>query len=106
MSSTTILEFCIVWAILSIFPLSIAILAPETWRGKILAILCALAITFGITAMLFYEADSNYERWNNGYCECGGQYQFSSATNYRGSKSYYYTCDSCGHTEEFFSIMK
>lgn len=98
--------FYIVWAVMAFFPLIIAILAPETWRGKIVAILVALAISFGVATLLYKEQESNHDRWNNGYCECGGQYQFSSATNYRGSKDYYYTCDKCGHTEEFSSIMK
>lgn len=99
-------SFYIVWAVMAFFPLTIAILAPETCRGKIIAILVALAIAFGVATLLYKDAEGNHDRWNNGYCECGGQYQFSSATNYRGSKDYYYTCDKCGHTEEFHAIMK
>ena len=91
---------------MAFFPLTIAILAPETCRGKIIAILVALAIAFGVATLLYKDAEGNHNRWNNSYCECGGQYQFSSATNYRGSKDYYYTCDKCGHTEEFHAIMK
>ena len=99
-------SFYIVWAVMAFFPLMIAILAPETCRGKIIAILVALAIAFGVATLLYQDAEGDHDRWNNGYCECGGQYQFSSATNYRGSKDYYYTCDKCGHTEEFYAIMK
>lgn len=99
-------SFYIVWAVMAFFPLMIAILAPETCRGKIIAILVALAIAFGVATLLYKNAEGDHDRWNNGYCECGGQYQFSSATNYRGSKDYYYTCDKCGHTEEFHAIMK
>lgn len=99
-------SFYIVWAVMAIFPLMIAFLAPETCRGKIIAILVALAIAFGVATLLYKDAEGDHDRWNNGYCECGGQYQFSSATNYRGSKDYYYTCDKCGHTEEFHAIMK
>lgn len=99
-------SFYIVWAVMAFFPLIIAILVPETCRGKIIAILVALAIAFGVATLLYKDAEGDHDRWNNGYCECGGQYQFSSATNYRGSKDYYYTCDKCGHTEEFSAIMK
>ena len=98
--------FYIVWAIMAVFPLMIAALAPETWRGKIIAILVALAISFGVATMLYKEQEGNHDRWNNGICDCGGEYQFSSATNYRGSRDYYYTCDECGHTERFSQIMK
>ena len=79
--------FYFVWLVLTILPLMIA-------------------IGFGVATLLYKEQESNHDRWNNGYCECGGQYQFSSATNYRGSKDYYYTCDECGHTERFSSIMR
>lgn len=99
-------SFYIVWAVIAVFPLMIAIFASETWGGRIIAILVVLAITFGVATLLYKDAEGNHDRWNNGYCECGGQYQFSSATNYRGSKDYYYTCDKCGHTEEFHAIMK
>ena len=98
--------FYIAWAIMAFFPLMIAILALETCRDKIIAIIIALAIAFGLATLIYKEAEGNRNRWNNGYCECGGQYQFSSATNWRGSKDYYYTCDKCGHTEEFSAIMK
>lgn len=98
--------FYLAQAVMAFFPLMIAILAPETWRGKIIAILVAVAIAFGIVTLIYKEAESDHDRWNNGYCECGGRYQFSSATNWRGSKNYYYTCDKCGHTEKFSSIMK
>ena len=98
--------FYIAWAVMAFFPLMIAILAPETWHGRVIAVLIASAIGFGVATLLYKDAEGNHDRWNNGYCECGGQYQFSSATNWRGSKDYYYTCDRCGHTEEFTSIMR
>ena len=98
--------FYIEWAGMAIFPLLFAFLAPKTWGGKIIAILIALAIAFGLATLIYKEAEGNRNRWNNGYCECGGEYQFSSATNWHGSKNYYYTCDKCGHTEEFSSLMR
>lgn len=99
-------SFYIAWAIMAVLPLTIAFLAPETCGGKIIAILITLAIAFSFATLIYKEAEGNHNRWNNGYCECGGQYQFSSATNWRGSKDYYYTCDKCGHTEQFSSLMK
>lgn len=99
--------FYFAWAVMAIFPLMIAILAPETCRGKIIAVLVALAIAFGVATLLYKNAEGNYDRWNNGiHIDCGGEYQFSGATNYRGLKDYYYTCDKCGHTEEFSSLMR
>lgn len=99
-------DFYIIWAVIAFFSLMIAFVAPETWGGKIIAVLLAIVISFGLTTLIYKEAEGDHDRWNNGYCECGGQYQFSSATNWHGSKDYYYTCDKCGHTEEFSSLMK
>ena len=100
-------NFYLAWAVMAFFPLVIAILAPETWGGKIIAILVALAIAFGVATLLYKQSEGSYDRWNNGiHIDCGGEYQFSSATNWRGSKNYYYTCDKCGHTEEFSSLMR
>ena len=99
--------FYLAWAVIAILPLMIAFLAPKTWGGKIIAILIALAIAFGLATLIYKEAEGNRNRWNNGiHIDCGGEYQFSSATNWHGSKNYYYTCDKCGHTEEFSSLMR
>ena len=46
--------FFIAWAIIAAFFLVLAILIPETWRAKIVAILLVLIITFGFTIM-FYQ---------------------------------------------------
>ncbi len=98
--------FYIVWAILSLLPLMIAAFVPETVKEKIIACLCVLVITCGITAMMFYEDENAVDRWNDGICECGGTYEFSASSQYRTSEHFYYTCDTCGHTEEFPSLMK
>ena len=99
--------FYLAWAVIATLPLMIAFLGPETWSKKFIAILVALAITFGVATLLYKNAEGNRNRWNNGiHIDCGGEYQFSSATNWRGSKNYYYTCDKCGHTEEFSSLMR
>ena len=99
--------FYLAWAAMAIFPLMFAFVAPETWGEKIIAILIAVAIAFGLATLIYRVAEGNRNLWNNGiHIDCGGEYQFSGATNYRGSKDYYYTCDKCGHTEEFSSLMR
>lgn len=98
--------FYIIWAILSLLPLMIAAFAPETVKEKIIACLCVLVITCGITAMMFHEDENAVDRWNDGICKCGGTYEFSACSQYRTSEYFYYTCDTCGHTEEFPRLMK
>ena len=61
--------FYIAWAVMAFFPLMIAILAPETWHGRVIAVLIAIAIGFGVATLLYKDAEGNHDRWNNGYCE-------------------------------------
>lgn len=102
----TNIMFYIVWAVLAFLFLSIVVLIPQTLKKKIVTCFLILVVTFGITTLLYKQAEGEQERWNNGICECGGTYEFSAATRSRTSKTFYYTCDNCGHTEEFSSLMK
>ena len=38
--------------------------------------------------------------WNNGYCSCGGQWEYEQAVGHRVSTSYIYRCDKCGNRIE------
>lgn len=99
--------FLIGWIIIALFPLTVAIAAPQRIRYKIIASVCVLVATFAFIRGIYAEQENSSDRWNNGiHIVCGGVYQFSGATKWRTSESFYYTCDKCGHTEEFSSIMK
>lgn len=98
--------FYVGWAVLALFPSMIAIFAPETTKWKIIACLWVLVVSYGVMALIYKDVENAENRWNNGVCECGGTYEFSAASKYRTSESFYYTCDKCGHTEEFSHLMK
>lgn len=98
--------FYVVWAALAFLFSSVLVLIPQTLKKKILACFLILVVTFGIATLLYKQAEGEQERWNNGICECGGTYELSAASQYRSSKTFYYTCDNCGHTEEFSGLMK
>mgnify|MGYP006913132005 FL=1 len=98
--------FYIIWSVFSLFPLTIAVLAPDKIRSKIIAILCVLAVTFGVTVLMYQDAENAHDRWNNGVCSCGGTYELSAASGRGSFKSFYYSCNTCGHTEEFDHLMK
>ena len=99
--------FLIGWIIIALFPLTVAIAAPQRIRYKIIASVCVLVAAFAFMCGIYAEKKNSSDRWNNGiHINCGGAYQFSGATKWRTSESFYYTCDKCGHTEEFSSIMK
>ena len=102
----TNVKFYVVWAVLALFPLMIAVFVPQTIKKKVIACLCVLAVTFGFVVIIYMNNESINDRWNNGVCECGGTYEFSAASQSHASKSFYYTCNVCGHTEEFSRLMK
>ena len=79
---------------------------PQKAKGKIIACLCVLIVTCGIATLIYKDVENANDRWNNGICECGGTYELSAASKYRTSESFYYTCNTCGHTEEFSHLMK
>ena len=97
--------FYVAWAVFFLF-LSFLVLVPQTLKKKIIACFLILVVTFGIATLLYKQGEGKRERWNNGICECGGTYELSAASQYRSSKTFYYTCDNCGHTEEFSHLMK
>jgi len=39
-------------------------------------------------------------KYNNGYCPCGGHYEYVEAVGHRGTTTYIYSCDKCGHKIE------
>lgn len=38
--------------------------------------------------------------WNDGHCECGGNWVYEQAVGYRYSTYFYYHCDKCGKVIE------
>ena len=78
-----------------------------TWRIKIGGAIVCLFFWLAISSAMYAEDKWDNEMWNNGICSvCEGEYTFSSATKYRTSHHYYYTCDDCGHTIEINQLMK
>lgn len=98
--------FYVAWAILAFLPLSITIISCYKKKTKIIACLCILVVAFGITTLLYQNRVNQDVRWNNGICECGGTYEFSAASQSIHSKTFYYTCNKCGHTEKFDTLRK
>ena len=97
--------FYIAWVALALMPLMIAVLAPQTVKGKIIACLCVLIVACGITALIYKSVENAIDRWDGGICECGGTYELSAASQFLLFKTFYYTCDTCGNTEAFSNLM-
>lgn len=73
---------------------------------KNIIIYIATLISFGIlviglvvlcTKCMKQESE---EKYNNGYCPCGGHYEYVEAVGHRGNTTYIYSCDKCGHKIE------
>lgn len=98
--------FYVLWILFFICIAPLILLNCDTIIGKILGAVLALALTFGVSVAFCHQDTAQTEKWNEGICECGGTYEFTGAAKTSMSTTYYYTCDTCGHTEEFDHIMK
>lgn len=83
------------------------LLCGASRSNKIGGALVCLIFWFAFSGAMTVEAKWDADMWNNGICSvCGGEYKFSSATKYRTSHHYYYTCEDCDHTIELNSLME
>lgn len=69
------------------------------------SIAITLAVFAGIFALAFgicsLESAADAVVWNNGKCQCGGEFEFSNATHRKnGGNFYYYECVNCGKVIE------
>ncbi len=62
----------------------------------IVTIIIALVIGAMITSISFLEYRYDEKTWNNGYCECGGNWRLVDVVHYKNSgNKYYYECEDC-----------
>lgn len=64
--------------------------------------LLALAIMVGLVIIICAgESAMDASVWNDGICQCGGEFEFSNATHRKnGGNFYYYICNNCGKVIE------
>ena len=72
---------------------------------KVFVIILTMVITGCLISTMFCsEYNSDEEKWNNGYCECGEKWVFSNAVHTRnGGTIYYWHCEKCNKTIELHS---
>lgn len=64
--------------------------------NTITTIILALVIGFGLTSLLMWERKVNEQMFNNGYCECGGEWDLFDIEYRKNSGSlYFYKCEEC-----------
>lgn len=105
-----IIAFIIFGLILSvsfggIFALMLTSGMKDGFPRMIVSIILALFFGFGLMFCMVKHSELEVNKWNKGICsKCGTEWHFQSATKYRNSTTYYYTCKN-GHileTESFF----
>ena len=69
-------------------------------RTKSIVAITASGVLVFILIVLMVLCDYSYNenRWNNGYCPCGGEWHFravESASTSTASSKYWYECDNC-----------
>ena len=71
-----------------------------------LLIVIFVVIILVLIAIYSYQYEKNKSQWNNGYCSCGGHWEYTQAKEDEdGHTSYIYTCDNCGKTIEVKEIQ-
>lgn len=69
---------------------------------KILSVI-AVFVFFGTMSggLITLEHKNDYVTWNNGYCECGNEWELKNVEHIKnGGNKYYYWCDDCGNIIE------
>lgn len=78
-----------------------------SWKKKIVTFIIALLIGCGLSGLICIEQKNDTLTWNDGYCECGGEWTFSNAKHIKnGGNLYYWYCDDCGKVIELHSNFK
>lgn len=61
-------------------------------------VLIALTVGYGIAGLLVLETAMDEDKWNDGHCECGGEWDLINV-NYvkKRGNIYYYECVKCNN---------
>ena len=78
------------------------------WKQFIITTLIALVIGFGISGLITLKFTADEKEYNDGYCECGGEWElFDIERGYRnGNTIYYYKCNNCKDVIETYINLK
>lgn len=106
-----IIAFIIFGLILSVsmgavFALILTSGMKDGFPKAIVSIILALFSGFGLMFCMVKHSEHEANKWNKGICpKCGTEWHFQSATKYRTSTTYYYSCEN-GHVLETESLFQ
>lgn len=71
------------------------------WKKELATLIIVVCIGCGFLAMSCAERNSDVKAWNNGFCECGGEWKFNNVEHLiNGGNLYYWYCEGCGRVIE------
>lgn len=67
--------------------------------------LCGVIVLVILCALWFSHVRHEEEKtWNNGFCSCGGHWEYMQPIGHAYNTDYIYKCDKCGKTHEFSKV--
>lgn len=60
------------------------------YGGMGLIFVIIIIVMFGIVGVI------DNEKWNDGHCTCGGNWEYQQAVGHHVTTTYIYECDQCG----------
>ena len=64
-------------------------------NAGIIALVIGVALICSICLCVANDP-KNEAKWNGGYCECGGKWDFTNGSTSRGWTYHFYECETCG----------
>lgn len=92
------MNFWIVFALfgtIGIPCLVLTIYLGEDWKGKLFGCGVILVLWLTVACGCFFGCNTNADKWNDGYCQCGTHWELRGASEYRSSHTKYYVCPNC-----------
>ena len=65
-----------------------------------LLIIIAAILVLTLIIACSYQFKKGEDQWNNGYCSCGGHWEYEQTIEDEDNITYIYHCDNCGKTIE------
>ena len=73
----------------------------------VIGIVVTAAVFLLMATVIIGSAITTYHEdklWNDGYCTCGGQWEYEQGIGHKYSTSFIYVCNKCGKRAEFNKI--
>lgn len=93
--NTFIIYLIVLTPTVGLFIATIITISLKGWKRFIITIILAVIIGTIFSGGFALEATYNFDIWNDGYCTCGGIWEFKNASRYRNKTTYYWECDTC-----------